>query len=165
MTKVQFFWETFGEGLLMKITKNDLDWNFISRWIEGGSLVIRWLRVLRGVNMGADFKNLLRLAYGDGMQVFQGQHTPRALWDTPYSWPCLGNVEGVENVQTFNATIGTCSLNLYELGLVISACFCTPRPVLQRFPRTSISVFWVWAGLKVATPKLLKLGCCREGYA
>jgi len=37
-----------------------------------------------------------------------------------------GMLKGVENVQTFNAAIGTCSLNLYELGLVISDCFCTP---------------------------------------
>jgi len=91
--------------------------------------------------MVADFKNFMRLAYGDGMQVFHGSQTPRALWDTPYSWPCLGDAEGVENVLTFNATIGTCSLNLYELSLVISDCFCTPRPVLQRFPQTSISGF------------------------
>jgi len=59
-----------------------------------GSLVIRQLRVLQGVNIVADFKNFLRLAYGDGICTFSKGHTPRALWDAPYGWPYLGDAEG-----------------------------------------------------------------------
>jgi len=72
MTKAQFFGKRLGRASLWTPVKMISIETLFRGESRGGSLVIRQFRVIRGVNMVADFKNLLRLAYRDGMQVFQG---------------------------------------------------------------------------------------------
>ena len=91
--------------------------------------------------MGADFKNLLRFAYGDKFSKGNTHPVPSGTPSTVgHVWGMLKGLKmSKRSIQRLERV--HCSLNLSELGLVISDCFCTPRPVLQRFPQTSISVF------------------------
>jgi len=82
--------------------------------------------------------SFLSVFFGN-FKTLPATHTP--YWTPPTVGHVWGMLKGVEYVQTFDVTIETCSLNLYELGLVIFDWFCFPRPVPQRFPQTSIFGF------------------------
>jgi len=95
----------------------------------------------------ADFKKLTAISIWGRYASFpiKGNTYPVPSGTPPTVGHVWGMLKGVENVPTFIATIRTCSLNLYELGLVISDCFLRPPTSRTAFSANIrfLSLSWV----------------------